>query len=389
MIKDTTQLHISESKRCLGCRVAHCKSACPVGNDIPAFLQCVASSEYGKAVDLIGHPFGEICGYVCPHDIHCHGGCVLSKKGQAVQMGAVERVVFAQHPYKVERKSDILHNVKVAVVGGGVAGLTFGSKMYEQGADVTVYERDELLSTLKLIPDFRLPREAIQRIERAIEGKFTVAKQTVTSRDLSLLQLDYDIVYVATGACKLYGLGVEGQELATPYDIFLKDKAHCGDVVVVGGGNTAMDCARLAKRNGCNVTVAYRRTRADMPAFTKEIDEAQHEGVGFVYNVAPVKLQLSNGRLLLSLAKTVSEGRGKLTLTDEVTQIACDTVVSALGSGFDSSIFEGIQVGDDVKHPLLNVYAGGDAVGGQFVARAVADAMNATKLAIASLENKK
>ena len=375
----TRNSKVSESQRCLGCKVPRCKDACPVGCDIPNFLHLVALGQQEKAVELIGHPFGEICGHVCPHDETCFGNCVLSKNGQAVQMGTVESAVFAECPYKVERKGNSAM-LKVAVVGGGVAGITFAVKMYEQGAHVTVYEKDELLSTLKLIPSFRLPRKAIERIEREIGGKFAVVKQDVTSQVFDRLQQQYDIVYLATGASAPYRLDIVGQELATPYDKFLKTTKFDGEVVVIGGGNTAMDCARLAKRNGCKATVAYRRDRNDMPAFAKEIVQAQNEGVDFVFNVAPVKLERKDGRLLLTVAKTVSEGRAKLTVTDEKSQIVCDTVVSALGSGFDKSIFGEKLLGDDLKHPLDKVYVGGDAVGGKIVAKAVADAIQATKV---------
>ena len=404
MSNNLTQNSQLESKRCLGCKNPQCKNACPIGNDIPTFLRHVADGEYNQAVELIGHPFGEICGYVCPHEQHCLGGCVLSKRGQSVQMGEVEREVFAKYPYNVQRKvrtGSKSNGLKVAVVGGGVSGITLAVKLYEQGADVTIYERDELLSTLKLIPDFRLPREAIDRVLKSIEGKFKVVKKDVNFEDIFVqkrypwqsknqqeqckdelqLRYSYDAVYISTGASALYGLGIDGQELSTPYDIFLKSTKFGGDVVVIGGGNTAMDCARLAKRNGCNVTVAYRRTREDMPAFAKEIEHAYGEGVEFVYNVAPIKLEQKNGKLLLTLAKTVSVGRGKLTVTDQTSVVECDSVVAALGSKFDKeNIFGSIDVlfkKDTPHHPQKNLYVGGDALGASTVANAVADGLRA------------
>lgn len=380
--KITPQFDISESSRCLGCKVARCRERCPIGNDIPQFLGLVRCGKYERAVELIGHSFGEICGYVCPHDIQCQGGCVLSAKGNAVQMGSVERTVFQQNPYPILRKSNLLQELKVAVVGGGVAGITLATKLYEQGADITIFERNTLLSTLKLIPDFRLPEMAIERIERQIDGKFTIVKQKVDCQQLVELQQRFDVVYLSTGASDLYGLGIVGEQFATPYDAFLQSDAKYRKVVVIGGGNTAMDCARLAKRSGCSVSVAYRRQREDMPAFTKEVDEAVNDGVEFTYNVAPVKLEKQDGKLILTLAQTVSEGRGRLTVTDETHQIVCDCVVTALGSKFDSAIYQDLQLSDDSKHPLPNVYAGGDAVGGKTVAQAVADGLTTANIII-------
>ena len=384
MTNDFNNSYTSESSRCLHCAKPTCREACPLNNDVPRFLQLVSDGKFDEAVQVVGHPFGEICGFVCPHDAHCHGGCVLSKRGRGVKMGEVERAVFAQHPYKVERKTltDSKKNgLKVAVVGGGVSGLTCAVKLFEQGADVTVFERDELLSTLKLIPDFRLPKEAIERVLNAVDGKFKVVKKDVNFDDMQLTDL-YDAVYVATGASQLYTLGVEGEEFATPYDEFLRSDKHCGRVVVIGGGNTAMDCARLAKRSGCEVTVAYRRTRDDMPAFNKEIEDAYGDGVKFEYNLAPIKLEQKDGKLLLTLAKTVSEGRGKLTVTDETVEVECDTVVSALGSRFDKKVFgsQGDTFNqDNPRNPQHKLYVGGDALRASTVVNAVADGLKAAK----------
>lgn len=395
-----TKLNTTEHNRCLHCRMPQCTDACPIGNDIPEFLQLVRDGNLEQATELIGHPFGEICGYVCPHERQCQGSCVLAKRGHAVDIGSVEREVFATHPYKIERKvrsKSKYVGLKVAVVGGGVSGLTFATKMYEQGADVTIFERDELLSTLKLIPDFRLPREAIDRVLAEMQGKFTVVRHNVTEDDIlrvvrpyyvskrhkqqykDVLQLDYDYdaVYVAAGASVLYTLGVEGEELATPYDVFLKSTNHIGNVVVIGGGNTAMDCARLAKRRGCNVSIAYRRSREDMPAFGKEIDGAISDGVDILYNVAPVKLVKQGEKLTLTLAKTVSEGRGKLTVTEQTHTVCCDTVVAALGSKADQDLVNYFMSQGNPKRPELTILLGGDVVGGKTVAEAVADGLKA------------
>ena len=410
MTDEKKQNYIAESSRCLHCAKPACAAACPLNNDVPRFLQYALDGKYSEAVNLIGHPFGEICGYVCPHDAYCRGGCVLNKRGQAVNMGEVEREVYAQFPYVIERKVRLgsKHGgLKVAVVGGGVSGITCAVKLYEQGADVTIFERDELLSTLKLIPDFRLPREAIDRVLRSIDGRFTIVKRDVNFDDIFVrkcypwqtkvqrekykdtLQLmdSYDAVYVAVGAGKIYTLGIAGEDLATPYNEFLKKSEHVGKVIVVGGGNTAMDCARVAKRGGCDVTVAYRRTRDDMPAFKKEIEDAYADGVQFEYNFTPTKIERFDGKLRVTLAKTTSEGRGKLTVTDDTVTVECDEVVAALGSKFDKDNIYGAfydSLIDDTKpnnplNPRFNMYIGGDALGASTVVNAVADGMKVAR----------
>ena len=409
-VNETDNFYIAESSRCLHCAKPACAEACPLNNDVPRFLQLVRDGKTDEAVQVVGHPFGGVCGFVCPHDACCHGNCVLNKRGQAVKMGEVEKAVFQLNPYKVERKvrkGSKSYGLKVAVVGGGVSGITCAVKLYEQGVDVTVFERDELLSTLKLIPDFRLPREAIDSVLKEIDGKFTVVKKDVNFEDIfvrkhydwqtktqknkigeSLQLIDsYDAVYVATGASVIYTLGVPGENLATPYDEFLKRTNHSGSVVVIGGGNTAMDCARVAKRAGCKVTVAYRRTRADMPAFNKEIEDAEREGVEFQYNLSPVKLERANGKLLLTLAKTVSEGRGKLTVTNDVTVVECDEVVAAIGSKFDNeniygAFIESLLKDNNPRNPRSRLYVGGDALGASTVANAVADGLKAARAII-------
>ena len=193
-----------ECGRCLHCARPGCRAACPIGNDIPQFLQAVRAAEWERAADIIGHPFGEVCGYICPHEKQCQGGCVLARRDSAVRMGWVESAFFAAHPYAVRRRSDLAAGYRVAVVGGGVSGLTFAASMYSQGADVTVFERNKLLSTLSMIPSFRLPTEALDRILRQITDKFTIVRQNVDSELLCRLHEQFDMVYLATGTTELY-----------------------------------------------------------------------------------------------------------------------------------------------------------------------------------------
>lgn len=368
----------SESARCLGCAKPSCRNGCPIHNDIPSFIRAVQNGDYSGAVDIVGHPFGEICGYVCPRELHCTAHCVLSAKGAPVQTGELERNVFAIQPYCVQRRGNLLHGKNIAVVGGGVSGITFAVKAYEQGADVTVYERDGLLSTLQLIPNFRLPRVALNRVLDGIQGKFNVIYRNVDGDTLPKLLQQYCAVYLATGQTRIRTLGVSGEQFALPHNKFLTDSGGIsGSVAVIGGGNTAIDCARTALKRGCKATVVYRRQRADMPAFDSEINAALGEGAEFCFNVAPVNIVCDGGGLALTVCRTVSDGRGSLTLTDQTYVMHCDTVVAALGGSFDAEIYSQLTLGDDKYHPVGNLYAGGDATGGSLVADAVRDALRA------------
>ena len=364
-----------ESRRCLNCAKPACRQSCPVGNDIPTFMRFVKEGDYRQAANVIGHPFGEICGYVCPYERQCQGGCILGKRNAAINIGAVEREVFKSCPYAVERKGDVLQGCNYAVIGGGVSGLTFAVKAYEQGANVTVYEREDLLSTLSLIPSFRLPKDALSRVKNAVCGKITIERVSISAEDISRLKSQFDAVYVACGLTVDYGLGVAGQALAVDYKEYLQGIIGGNNVLIVGGGNSAIDCARLAVHNGSSATIVYRRTRGDMPAFVKEIEAAEREGVRFVFNAAPTKLVKKGSELTLTVARTIAEGRGKLTVTDETSELNSDVVVSATGSAFDESILGGCTRNTESYLQFDNVYLGGDAKRGKLVADAVADGL--------------
>ena len=187
-----SELLTQQVNRCLTCVGPKCKEACPLNNDIPNIVKNIRNGNYAQAVSAIGHPFGEICGYVCPHENLCQGGCVLNKRGQPVLTGVAERELFAEHPYVIERLCGSLLGKRYAVVGGGVSGLTFATKIYEQGADVTVYEQSELLSTIKLIPHFRLPADAVLRVEQSVANKFNVVIEQIDGERLKSLQNQFD-----------------------------------------------------------------------------------------------------------------------------------------------------------------------------------------------------
>lgn len=369
-----------ECSRCLHCKTPQCVTGCPVGYDIPTFLQQADRGDFAAATATVGHLFGEICGYVCPHDVQCKGHCILNKKNSPVNVGEVERLVFEGYFPTICRQSHVLSHLKVAVVGGGVSGITFAIECYRLGAEVTLFERAELLFTLKSLPYFRLPPQSVNKIVNAVqESDICVKKQNVSSDDLQKLLKDFDVVYLATGASKPHKMNVSGEEYATLADDFLRGNQF-DDAIVIGGGNTAMDAARLNAKHGFKTVVAYRRTRGDMPAFDKEVDAAIAENVQFVFNVAPVCVKKQNG-LSVTFAKTVSQGRGKLVLTENLVTLNCKKLVLALGSGYDSSIFAAerfLQV-DSCNNVCQNLFAGGDATGKSLVAEAVADGLRAAR----------
>lgn len=361
--------------RCLQCKNPGCSAACPLGNDIPTIVRLVREGKFAMAVQVVGHPFGGVCGYVCPHENQCQGGCVLAKRGQAVPTGEAEAIAFTNSPYVVARRDDKLAGRRVAVVGGGVSGITFAVKCYESGADVTVYESNMLLSTLYGIPEFRLPHRLLDDIVRSVEqSDIRVEHKYVCQADIAAMQNDNDIVYLAVGRTVCRALGVTGEEYATTADKFLHEAMLPRDVIVVGGGNTAMDCARLNARLGGKTMIAYRRAMADMPCYAKEVQAAADDGVMFETNLAPVMVdKQADGRLSVTFARTNSEGRGRLSVTDELHTFSCDCLVVAAGNMLDGNVYaqdKTVPV-DNCGNVDGNLYAGGDCAGGSLVVEAV------------------
>lgn len=361
--------------RCLQCKNPGCSAACPLGNDIPTIVRLVREGKFAMAVQVVGHPFGGVCGYVCPHENQCQGGCVLAKRGQAVPTGEAEAIAFTNSPYVVARRDDKLAGRRVAVVGGGVSGITFAVKCYESGADVTVYESNMLLSTLYGIPEFRLPHTLLDDIVRSVEqSDIRVEHKYVCQADIAAMQNDNDIVYLAVGRTVCRALGVTGEEYATTADKFLHEAMLPRDVIVVGGGNTAMDCARLNARLGGKTMIAYRRAMADMPCYAKEVQAAADDGVMFETNLAPVMVDKhADGRLSVTFARTNSEGRGRLSVTDELHTFSCDCLVVAAGNMLDGNVYaqdKTVPV-DNCGNVDGNLYAGGDCAGGSLVVEAV------------------
>lgn len=361
--------------RCLQCKNPGCSAACPLGNDIPTIVRLVREGKFAMAVQVVGHPFGGVCGYVCPHENQCQGGCVLAKRGQAVPTGEAEATAFTNSPYVVARRDDKLAGRRVAVVGGGVSGITFAVKCYESGADVTVYESNMLLSTLYGIPEFRLPHRLLDDIVRSVEqSDIRVEHKYVCQADIAAMQNDNDIVYLAVGRTVCRALGVRGEEYATTADKFLHEAMLPRDVIVVGGGNTAMDCARLNARLGGKTMIAYRRAMADMPCYAKEVQAAADDGVMFETNLAPVMVdKQADGRLSVTFARTNSEGRGRLSVTDELHTFSCDCLVVAAGNMLDGNVYaqdKTVPV-DNCGNVDGNLYAGGDCAGGSLVVEAV------------------
>ena len=296
---------------------APCQSACPVGTQVWRYVAHLRQGEYEDAYRVIreANPFPSVCGRVCHHP--CEDRCRAGQSGQeAVAVRALKRFATEQvsaETYRSERKSDgRCAGRKVAVVGAGPAGLAAANTLSLEGCEVTVFEREAEPGGLLSfgIPEFRLPNQVVkQEIQALMDAGITVRCNTALGRDItvdSLLQEGFDAVFLAVGAHKDRRLNLEGEDVAGVYPAleFLKssnlrgESIASGRVGVIGGGNCAVDAARIAVRQPgvSSVTIIYRRTRHEMPAFEEEIDAAIEEGVLIETLVSPVKINAAGKR---------------------------------------------------------------------------------------------
>ncbi|MBI5067524.1 MAG: NADPH-dependent glutamate synthase [Deltaproteobacteria bacterium] len=407
----TLQDALGEAERCIQCAKPTCISGCPVSIDIPDFIRHLVVRDFDGALAVIheSNLFPSICGRVCPQESQCEAQCVIAKKVESVGIGRLERFVGdnARAP-KGKPPANAGQLGKVAVVGSGPAGLAAAADLVRFGADVTVYEALHVVGGVLRygIPSFRLPREIIERevqYLRDLGVKFETNK--VIGKTFTVPQLlgekGYDAVFLGVGAGAPTFLGIPGEfagqvysanEFLTRVNLMGGDKFPFQDtpvnigksVVVIGAGNTAMDCLRVSKRLGApTVRCVYRRSEAEAPARIEEIRHAKEEGIDFFFLHTPVEIYTDkdgNVRGMkveeMKLGEPDEKGRRKPMSTGIFKDLECDTVVYALGTKANPIITQstpglglnkwGNIVADDFTQAttLPGVFAGGDIVTG-------------------------
>jgi NADPH-dependent glutamate synthase beta subunit-like oxidoreductase len=391
--------------------VAPCNRACPAGVDVEGYMNLLREGRPDDAIDLLlrENPMPAITGRVCHHP--CETGCNRRDFDAAVAVHGVERALGdhdLRHPHPPAPPR--LHQERVAVVGAGPAGLSCAYHLARLGYGVTVYdEADEAGGLLRQgIPAYRLPRAVLDRqIDRyramGIEIRTGVRLAGATAQ----AELDrYDAVFYATGAHRSKPMGVEGEDgpgILAGLE-FLKAvnrgaRPELGPrVAVIGGGNTAMDCARTALRLGAKPVVVYRRTRDEMPAIPQEVDEALREGIDFVFLAAPSGFRWEDGRLVemqvtrMALGEPDASGRRRpVPIADGGFTIPVDTVLTAIGEDAELDVLPAglprhwgaIQVDQLGSAGGGGVFAGGDLAGAE---RTVADALGSGKRAAMGID---
>ena len=369
---------------------APCQEVCPAGNPISQFLYLASEGRYEEALEdlLKENPFPGVCGRVCFHP--CEKDCNRIQYDEAVSINAMERNVFdvtSTRPVGVSPLSDA-DSSRVAVVGSGPAGLSAAYFLGRLGYRVTLFEaRKELGGVMRWgIPEYRLPKSILKKeIKRILQLPIDVKTGMRVGKEISFEELDrFDAVFLSPGAGLSLSLGIEGEDLKKVWrgGDFL-DRINSGskirigkEVIVVGGGNMAMDVARSALRLGSKVTVAYRRTRAEMPAIQDEIHGAEQEGVRFEFLLQPVKISLlKNKKIRVKFQRMRIRGRDQsnrpkaIPIKGAYVTREADGLIKAVGEGVDLSWIPETLC----KNSLINVnsslttarpkfFAGGDAV---------------------------
>lgn len=403
----TPELALAEAERCLNCKDPLCMKGCPVGVHIPQFIAAVREGRLDDAAKTVlsDNNLPAVCGRVCPQENQCEKFCIRREKlGGSVAIGALERYVAdyaAEHDIKPEAKP--AGGAKVAVVGSGPASLSCAADLAKAGVKVTMYEALHKAGGVLVygIPEFRLPKDIVAREVENLKGMgVTVLTDMVVGKTVMLDELlaGYDAVFVGSGAGLPSFLHIEGENLSgvSSANEFLTRvnlmKAYEKDAVtpvqrgknvaVVGAGNVAMDAARTARRLGAEVTLVYRRSRAEMPARAEEIGHAEEEGIRFELLTNPVEILGENGSVTgmrcvrMELGEPDASGRRRpVPVAGSEFDIACDEVIVALGTtpnpiikrsfpALETTPKGTIVADENGKTSVERLYAGGDAMTG-------------------------
>lgn len=420
---------LSEASRCLDCKEPACVEGCPVNVDIPSFIKLICEEDFEGAIEKIKatNTLPAICGRVCPQETQCEALCVLGKKGQPVAIGRLERFCADYERQKGVNAPEVPKSTgkKVAVVGSGPAGLTAAADLAKLGHKVTVFESLHKTGGVLTygIPEFRLPKEIVQQeIDYIKELGVDFKPNYIIGRIKTLDELcdEFDAVFLGTGAGLPSFMGIPGENFSgvysanefltrvnlmkaydPAYDTMVRHGKH---VVVVGGGNVAMDAARAALRLGAEeVSIVYRRGEEEMPARREEIEHAKEEGIIFRLLTNPVRI-LGDEKFNVKAVECIkmelgepdaSGRRSPVPVESSEFTIPADVVVIAIGTSPNPIIFKGSEGLEQTRKGTVvadeetgatskcGVFAGGDVVTG---AATVISAMGAGKKAARAID---
>jgi glutamate synthase (NADPH/NADH) small chain len=420
-----------QSDRCIQCGDPYCHNGCPLHNFIPQWLKATASNDLEFAFRLSNEssPFPEVMGRICPHDRLCEGACTLNDGHGAITIGSIETFISEEGFKKGFRPAFANEKIgkRVAIIGAGPAGLSAATFLLREGADVEIFDKQARAGGLLTygIPGFKLDKNVVNRRIKLLKEAGAVFHQNVEiGKDKSFEELteNFDAVFIGVGATKGKKPGLTGEDAKNAYlameflvdiqrkifneprekKIEVKDK----NVVVIGGGDTAMDCVRTSLReNAKSVKCLYRRDVHNMPGSKKEYINAKEEGVEFEFYVSPKALITNeNGEIIaIEMIKTklgepdASGRQGVEEIAGSEYKVDADVVIFALGfdtvkypffasNGIETDKWGGITVDKNYQTTKTGIYAGGDCHrGADLVVTAVRDGRDAAKAIIKKL----
>lgn len=382
---------MEKAKWCLNCKAKPCStSGCPMNTNIPEFISQIKEKNFEEAYKILldNNIFSHVCSLVCPQEDQCEGKCVRSVKQTPTKIGELEKFINEwaienKIEYKIAKSEK--NGKKVAIVGSGPAGIECAIELLKNGYDVTIFEKEEKAGGILWygIPDFRLPKSIVEKIIQEVEKLGAQIKTGVTfGKDVTIasLQKEFDCIFLGLGAATsmVYPLAEEKMENIYQSDVFLKAYnenrflTNLGKVVVIGGGNVAMDAARAAVRMGAESTkILYRRDKEHMPARRIELEDAIEDGVEFVPLTRVISANGQDGKMesVHCIQTEIVDGKAVDKANTEFI-VEANTVVFAIGLKPEKSLLEkeGIQLNDwgmievdeNGMTNLPNVFAGGD-----------------------------
>lgn len=401
---------IKEANRCLQCKKPTCRNGCPIHNKIPEFISLLRDNRIEEAYWKIREKSSlpAVCSRVCPHEFQCEGSCIRGKKGDPVAIGMLERYVvdwMVNNGKDLSKECALPRDKKVAIVGSGPAGMTVAYYLAHEGYNCTIFESLPISGGMLTvgIPAYRLPRDIVKAEFDALQScGVTIKNNMVVGKDITLKQLKdegYSAVFVGIGAHASRKLGIDGEDLqGVLHGVDYLRRVNLGEnlnlgtnVVVVGGGNVAIDVARTALRTGSDkVFILYRRTKAEMPASQAEIDHLEEEGVKIEILAAPVKIHGDNGKLSkieclrMKLGEPDASGRCRPEIIEGSNfMIEADAIIPAISQNVEHTADAGVDLKltgwgtyivdpDTLQTSIDWIFSAGDSVlGPQTAAKAV------------------
>ncbi len=396
-----------EANRCLLCKKPRCKEACPINTSIPEVISLYREDKFEEAGKMLfeNNPLSAVCAIVCPHEEQCAGSCIRGIKGEPIHFYEIEEEVSGKYLETLNFKKGQGNRDRIAIVGGGPAGITIAFILAQKGFKVTIFEAHEKIGGVLRygIPEYRLPNSMIDSISNklvqlGVQIRPNIMIGPVITLD-RLIEDGYKAVFIGTGVWNAKKLNIKGETLGNVHyaidylkapEVYNLGKTVC----VIGAGNVAMDAARVAKRSGAeHVYVVYRKGFEQMTATNKEIEEAKEDGVEFDLFKAPIEI-LEDGIKVVKTENIEVDGKIQTKMLDEESFIECDTTIIAISQEPRNTIASrdkeletnkwGLVVTDEEgRTTKKGVFASGDVVTG---AKTVVHAVNHAKTVANAIE---